>query len=507
MANYIQDCLQVCASWGLIPTEFRQCMTWEEQVLWLTKFLKEQVIPAVNEVITEENSLYASFQELKQYVDDYFENLDVQEEIDNKLEEMAESGELAEIIAQYVDLGCVYGYNTIAEMAAAENLTAGSIAKVLGKTDADDGDGSFYRIRVRTNADDPDGVNLVVITGSDNLIAQIIPNAEIGDLDDLTTTAKNNVVAAINEIDGDISDINDKMDAFQLRGLSSEELNIYVDATNGDDTATGLDADHPMKTINAAIDKYANRQGKLELKLRLFAPNTYDISGFNWNGISVHFHSYHDGGNITLNFTSQYDFAFYNSHINFQGTSNSHFTINKTNPTTTDVYLDAGNAYMKYTTFNCRFTLWGAENYADHCSFNTLKIRGCSMFMTDCSFGALDTICAKIYANACTVETGRRQRHDFAEFWRTSDTDLTISGSSRINFNNADVASNFANFYGGKFALLAQYGKDSENVFTGNSTFRGTIICATQARWNAFKAAETTTTCQDGYIITSGTTV
>lgn len=44
----------------------------------------------------------AKFVELKDYVDTYFENLDVQEEINNKLDEMTEDGTLAEIIGEYL---------------------------------------------------------------------------------------------------------------------------------------------------------------------------------------------------------------------------------------------------------------------------------------------------------------------------------------------------------------------------------------------------------------------
>lgn len=42
------------------------------------------------------------FNELAQYVHDYFDNLDVQEEINNKLDEMSENGDLAKIIEPYL---------------------------------------------------------------------------------------------------------------------------------------------------------------------------------------------------------------------------------------------------------------------------------------------------------------------------------------------------------------------------------------------------------------------
>lgn len=58
-----------------------------------------------NNIIEQENitALYNAYTELVNYIDTYFENLDVQEEINNKLDAMAESGELTAIIKDYVD--------------------------------------------------------------------------------------------------------------------------------------------------------------------------------------------------------------------------------------------------------------------------------------------------------------------------------------------------------------------------------------------------------------------
>ena len=165
MSKYIEDCLQSCADWGLIPTSFKQCMTWEEQVLWLTKFLQNTVIPTVN-------ANTQAFEELQHW----FDNLDLQEEVDNKLEEMAESGQLTDIIAQYLELAGVLAYGTIAEMAAAENLANGSVARVLGNTNENNGDGDYYRIRQIQNTDVVDGLKIVAITHDDNLVAQRIEN-------------------------------------------------------------------------------------------------------------------------------------------------------------------------------------------------------------------------------------------------------------------------------------------------------------------------------------------
>lgn len=87
-----------CCSIGAIPASYLVSMTYEEQLLWLCDYLENTVIPTVNnngEAVTELQGLYT---QLKNYVDNYFTNLDVQTEINNKLDEMAESGQLQPLV-------------------------------------------------------------------------------------------------------------------------------------------------------------------------------------------------------------------------------------------------------------------------------------------------------------------------------------------------------------------------------------------------------------------------
>ncbi len=69
-----------------------------------------KVVEKMNEVITNNNiqnqsinALYDAFLTLKDYIDNYFENLNIQEEVDNKLDEMVEDGTLTTLIAPYLD--------------------------------------------------------------------------------------------------------------------------------------------------------------------------------------------------------------------------------------------------------------------------------------------------------------------------------------------------------------------------------------------------------------------
>lgn len=133
-----------------------------------------KVIDKLNETIDLSNGTAEGLKELQDYVANYFDNLDVQEEINNKLDEMAESGELAEIIAQYLESQAIIGFNTCSSLASATNLADGSFARTLGRNTYKDGYGAFYKIRTRINADVPDGYNIIELTNTQNLVAEKI---------------------------------------------------------------------------------------------------------------------------------------------------------------------------------------------------------------------------------------------------------------------------------------------------------------------------------------------
>ena len=170
---------RMCVSLGMLPSSYKESLTYEEQLLWFCNYLTETVIPTVNnnaEALEEVQALYI---EIKSYVDDYFDNLDVQEEINNKLDDMAESGELTEIIAQYLQLAGVLAYDTVSDMSEAENIVEGSICKTLGKVTYNDGLGAFYKVRTITNSDVVDDYNIVALDVSQTLIAERIKDYQI----------------------------------------------------------------------------------------------------------------------------------------------------------------------------------------------------------------------------------------------------------------------------------------------------------------------------------------
>lgn len=94
--------LQYFRTIGIIPASYKVSMTYEEQVLELMRFIKEEIIPKINENVLATQELQEKFKQLVTYVDEYFENLDIQTEVNTKLDEMATDGTLAEIINQEI---------------------------------------------------------------------------------------------------------------------------------------------------------------------------------------------------------------------------------------------------------------------------------------------------------------------------------------------------------------------------------------------------------------------
>lgn len=91
-----------CCSLGAIPSSYLSSLTYEEQLLWLCDYIQNTLIPTINnnsEAVIQLQNLYV---QLKNYVDSYFDNLDVQAEINKKLDEMASDGTLDSIINQEI---------------------------------------------------------------------------------------------------------------------------------------------------------------------------------------------------------------------------------------------------------------------------------------------------------------------------------------------------------------------------------------------------------------------
>lgn len=131
----------------------------------------------INKIINSQNVVGEQMEEvtnnmisLQEFVENYFKNLDVQDEINNKLNEMAESGELQDIINQYLQLAGIFTYNNIDEMKSAVNLTENSKCCVFGNKEINDGGFNFYNVKNSTSLD-VDGKIVVKLNNNKYAIA------------------------------------------------------------------------------------------------------------------------------------------------------------------------------------------------------------------------------------------------------------------------------------------------------------------------------------------------
>ena len=125
-------------------------------------------INKTNELGKNVEELSSLFINLKNYIDNYFNNLDVQDEINKKLDEMAESGELTEIITNYI-AKCVIIFDSVNSMVENENLIVGSKCKTLGFHTIGDLGNAYYEIKENLI---PNGKNIIAL--NNGLFAQLI---------------------------------------------------------------------------------------------------------------------------------------------------------------------------------------------------------------------------------------------------------------------------------------------------------------------------------------------
>jgi hypothetical protein len=135
-----------CYTIGMIPTSYKVSLTYEEQIIAIGHYLEETVIPALNNNAEAVAELQNLFIELKNYVNNYFDNLDVQEEINNKLDQMVADGTLPEIVAAYLNSNAIIAFDNVESMKNATNLINGSFAKTLGYYSKNDGGDALYKI-------------------------------------------------------------------------------------------------------------------------------------------------------------------------------------------------------------------------------------------------------------------------------------------------------------------------------------------------------------------------
>ena len=134
-----------------------------------------KIVEYLNKTIDSQNILITNINALNEW----FNNLDVQDEINNKLDEMAENGQLADIISQYLRIASVLAFNTIEDMKNSTNLFENSFVKTYGFYSLGDGGSAKYKVRKIKNTDVIDNTLLFALNNDDSLVVELIIDKEM----------------------------------------------------------------------------------------------------------------------------------------------------------------------------------------------------------------------------------------------------------------------------------------------------------------------------------------
>ena len=194
-----------------IPLAFDESMSYYETLCGLLNYLQNTIIPTVNNNADAVAELQNLYEQLRSYVDNYFTNLDVQEEINNKLDQMVADGTLPEIVASYLNTKAIFGFDNVESMKSSTNLINGSYAETLGYYSKNDGGKALYKIREITNDDIVD--EKFIITINNNLIAELI--------------IKDNILN-IKQIGGSNTNDNTEILQYAINNALSKKYIIYI---------------------------------------------------------------------------------------------------------------------------------------------------------------------------------------------------------------------------------------------------------------------------------------
>lgn len=177
----------MCYCAKVIPLAFDESMSYYECLCNFYNYLKNEIMPAININADATNELQDLYVELKEYVDNYFDNLNISQEVNAKLDEMVENGDLQQIIAEYLQLESLWMYETVSDMKLAENLQENMIVETSGFHNYNDGGGAYYLIRELEEGETANEINIIALYDQ-SLVAEYLPKNNYVNLNQLGLT-------------------------------------------------------------------------------------------------------------------------------------------------------------------------------------------------------------------------------------------------------------------------------------------------------------------------------
>lgn len=103
LSPFANWCCRTGINVGTLNSQFADSKDIYQAMCWIVNYLENNVISSVNENIDKVEELESLYTQLKNFVEHYFDNLDVQNEINIKLDAMAEEGTLGDILGVFFE--------------------------------------------------------------------------------------------------------------------------------------------------------------------------------------------------------------------------------------------------------------------------------------------------------------------------------------------------------------------------------------------------------------------
>ena len=410
---------KMCVTIGNLPSSFVESMSYYEALCWMYNYLDKTVIPAINtegEAITE---LQTAFTTLKTYVDNYFENLDVQEEINNKLDEMAESGELSDIIQAYLNVATILAFDNVSALKAADNLINGSFVKTYGSESTYDGFGRFYKIREKVLSDVPDDINIIALSNYENLVAEIIPNRYYNKLDNQKI---------------DMERIFRLVESYQYQGACAYNSNIVLVGYDGSNSKAKI-----LDSTGTLINEYT-LQANTHCNSITFNTNDYMFYVANGDGtIDKYNTSFVFQERITL--SNLYALTFYKNVM--YGVTSTSKIYNFTTEEYTDLEIEIPSTLQSMVIYNdIIYVLVSNSNkiFAFNMDGKLLKTSTLEEGNGLYPYGECESLFVfnnKVYCNSICYASSSWRENFLTQIWITSiDNNIVINNGLSVQINN-----------------------------------------------------------------------
>lgn len=228
-------------------------------------------------------------------LDDYITNLDLQDEVNKKLDEMAASGELENVIASYININALIIFDDVESLKNSTNLIDGSTVRTLGYFEKNDGGSAIYKIRNVTTNDVVDEMFLIKI--NDTLLAELIYDNELNTK--MLGFKSDNITNETDKMNILISHLKDDLTIIIIGKILLNSISIGKNTTLKNITFKGSNG-----LIGYATDEFLKNGFTIvssENYTQKYAIEIKNIKGFSFKNLSIESSENVDNGELPLN--------------------------------------------------------------------------------------------------------------------------------------------------------------------------------------------------------------